>query len=143
MNSAFALFEILFTRVGPNPWSHILFLILILAGYIGIAYITRATEGFYGTFLFVFNLSRVTHAPPPFRAVYSFLDPGKQKGRLAAYLVGIPIANCILFAVAQGICILRERIIARLRDTGLAHPPEALEEWETVESPTDLEPMAV
>ena len=75
--------------------------------------------------------------------MYSFLDPGKQKGRLAAYLVGIPIATCILFAISQGICILRERIIVRSRDTGLSHPPEALEEWEAVDSPTDLEPMAV
>ncbi|ELU42181.1 hypothetical protein AG1IA_03780 [Rhizoctonia solani AG-1 IA] len=47
MNSVFALFEILFTRAGPMPWSHIPFLILLLGGYLGVAYVTYATQGFY------------------------------------------------------------------------------------------------
>lgn len=47
LNSAFALFEILLTNVAPMPWIHIPFLIVLLAGYLGVAYITFATQGFY------------------------------------------------------------------------------------------------
>jgi hypothetical protein len=51
MNSGFALFEVLFTRAGPMPWTHIPFLILLLGGYLGVAYITYATQGFYSKHL--------------------------------------------------------------------------------------------
>ena len=49
MNTCFALFEILFTHGGPSPWTHLVPLILILACYLGVAYITYATQGFYST----------------------------------------------------------------------------------------------
>ncbi|GJJ16314.1 hypothetical protein Clacol_010611 [Clathrus columnatus] len=48
LNTAFALFEIFLTNCGPQPPFHIIFLVLILAAYLGVAYITRATQGFYG-----------------------------------------------------------------------------------------------
>jgi hypothetical protein len=47
MNSAFALFEVLLTRAGPMPWTHVPFLIILLAAYLGLAYVTHATQGFY------------------------------------------------------------------------------------------------
>lgn len=50
LNTGFALFEILFTHSGPSPWRHLIPLILILAGYLGVAYITHATQGYYSTF---------------------------------------------------------------------------------------------
>ena len=49
MNTGFALFEILLTHGQPGPWSHLIPLIIILGGYLGIAYITYATQGFYST----------------------------------------------------------------------------------------------
>ncbi|CCO33562.1 hypothetical protein BN14_09591 [Rhizoctonia solani AG-1 IB] len=92
MNSGFALFEVLFTRAGPMPWSHIPFLILLLAGYLGVAYITYATQGFY---------------------TYSFLDPQKQGALLAAYIVGIAAAAVIIFTIVWCICWVRNRIWRR------------------------------
>ncbi|KAF8599919.1 hypothetical protein BDV93DRAFT_477052 [Ceratobasidium sp. AG-I] len=92
MNSGFALFEVLFTRAGPMPWTHIPFLILLLGGYLGVAYITHATQGFY---------------------TYSFLDPKKQGALLAAYIVGIAAAAVILFSIVWGICWVRNRIWRR------------------------------
>jgi hypothetical protein len=50
LNSAFALFEVFLTHAGPQPWLHTPFLVLLLGGYLGIAYITHATQGFYRTF---------------------------------------------------------------------------------------------
>ncbi|KAH7334991.1 hypothetical protein B0J17DRAFT_672329 [Rhizoctonia solani] len=92
MNSAFALFEVLLTRAGPMPWSHIPFLIIFLAGYLGVAYITYETQGFY---------------------TYSFLDPKKQGALLAAYIVGIAAAAVIIFTIVWCICWVRNRIWRR------------------------------
>ena len=89
MNSAFALFEVLLTRAGPMPWTHVPFLILLLGGYLGVAYITFATQGFY---------------------TYSFLDPKKQGAMLAAYIVGIAAAAVIIFGIVWCICWVRNKI---------------------------------
>ncbi|KAB5591272.1 hypothetical protein CTheo_5275 [Ceratobasidium theobromae] len=89
MNSAFALFEVLFTRVGPMPWLHVPFLVILLGCYLGVAYITHATQGFY---------------------TYSFLDPKKQGATLAAYIVGIAAAAVVIFAIVWGITTVRNRI---------------------------------
>ncbi|KAH7890291.1 hypothetical protein F5I97DRAFT_1933657 [Phlebopus sp. FC_14] len=51
MNSGFALFEIFLTHAGPSPWSHIFPIFLLLALYLGVAYITYATQGFYSTYI--------------------------------------------------------------------------------------------
>ena len=61
LNTVFAAFEIFCTNASPSfganpnalsmPWIHIPFLIIMLAGYLGVAYITHATQGFYSTSL--------------------------------------------------------------------------------------------
>ncbi|KAF8464077.1 hypothetical protein BDZ91DRAFT_660661 [Kalaharituber pfeilii] len=83
MNALFAFLEIVLSRAGPMPWIHIPFLIVFLGGYLGVAYITYATQGFY---------------------TYSFLDPKKDgPGIVAAYICGIVVGICVLFAVVWGI----------------------------------------
>lgn len=83
MNSLWAVLEIFLSRVGPMPWIHIPFLVLFLAGYLAIAYITKATQGFY---------------------TYKFLDPNANgSGMVAAYAFGIAIGACILFVIIAGI----------------------------------------
>jgi hypothetical protein len=52
MNSCFALFEILLTNAGPSPWSHITPGLVLFACYLGVAYITHVTQGFYSKFIF-------------------------------------------------------------------------------------------
>ncbi|KAG0638375.1 hypothetical protein HOY80DRAFT_967841 [Tuber brumale] len=87
LNSVFAIFEVLVPRTESPPWLHIPFLILILAGYLGVAYITRATKHFY---------------------TYSFLDPGKKgPGMVAAYVLGIIVAFCVMFVIIWLIIWLR------------------------------------
>ncbi|KIH88425.1 hypothetical protein SPBR_07740 [Sporothrix brasiliensis 5110] len=83
MNSGFALFEVVFARTAPQPWLHVVGLIALLALYLALAYITRATKGFY---------------------VYSFLDPAQKggSGLIAAYVFGIAIGCLVVFAVVQG-----------------------------------------
>lgn len=83
MNSLWAVLEIFLSRVGPMPWIHIPFLILFLAGYLAVAYITKATQGFY---------------------TYDFLDPNTDgPKKVAVYVFGIAIGICILFAIIVGV----------------------------------------
>lgn len=94
LNSGFALFEVLATRVNPAPWIHLLWLIVILAGYLGAAYVTLATKHYY---------------------VYSFLDPrpkdevngvnigGVGKGAVVGYVFGIAAAIIIIFSLVKAI----------------------------------------
>lgn len=60
------------------PWIHLPFLIFFLGGYLAVAYITYATQGFY---------------------TYDFLDPTTGKGKVTAYCFGIAAAVCIVFVV--------------------------------------------
>ncbi|KAG1847408.1 hypothetical protein F4604DRAFT_1884030 [Suillus subluteus] len=113
MNSGFALFEILLTNAGPSPWSHIVPCFVLFACYLGVAYITHATQGFY---------------------TYSFLDPSVQHGLLAAYIVGMGVGYCILFTIVKGICTLRCRLVSPSRlDPPEQVQSEALGEWEHID----------
>lgn len=76
-------------------------MLLILGGYVGVAYITHATQGFY---------------------TYAFLDPEKQgPAMLAAYLVGITAAEVIIFVLVWGMMKLKTRVFpVKSLDEGLA-----------------------
>lgn len=86
INSFFALFELLVPRTAPPPWVHILWVVVILALYLALAYVTHATKGFYP---------------------YSFLDPGPAgpggSGWVAAYIVIILVATIVIFVVVKTI----------------------------------------
>ena len=86
LNSAFALFETIIPRTDPPPLFHLLFLILILALYLALAYITHATQGFY---------------------TYDFLDTSKGSGRVAGYAFGILAGICVVFGLVW--CLIRLR----------------------------------
>ncbi|KAI1434115.1 hypothetical protein GGR50DRAFT_664177 [Xylaria sp. CBS 124048] len=75
-NSVFATTEIVLARTEPHLWTTLPFLIIILALYLGLAYVTFATAGFY---------------------TYDFLDPRIQGNLVAAYVFGIAIGICVLF----------------------------------------------
>ncbi|KAI1160726.1 hypothetical protein F5B18DRAFT_496331 [Nemania serpens] len=89
LNGVFAFVEIVLPRTNPAPWTHLPFLLLLLALYLALAYVTRATKGFY---------------------TYTFLDPGLQGPLVAAYVFGIAVGISILFAILQGIVWLRRWI---------------------------------
>ncbi len=78
LNSLFALLEVLLSATNPPPWLHLLFLIVILALYLALAYLTFATQGFY---------------------TYNFLNPASGRGRVAAYCFGILAAVVVVFVV--------------------------------------------
>ncbi|KAK4132531.1 hypothetical protein BT67DRAFT_443728 [Trichocladium antarcticum] len=89
LNSAFALFEILIPRTDPPPPVHMLWLIILLAMYLALAYVTEASKGFYP---------------------YDFLDPGRQGGLVAAYVFGIALGCIVVFGLAWAAVWLRKYI---------------------------------
>lgn len=89
LNGVFAFVELVLPRTSPSPWIHLPFLLLLLALYLALAYVTHATKGFY---------------------TYTFLDPGLQGSLVAAYVFGIAVGICILFALVQGLIWLRRWI---------------------------------
>lgn len=87
LNSAYALFEILFPRTAPLPFVDIIPVVIILAMYLGLAYVTEATKGFW---------------------VYGFLDnKTNSTGKVAAYIVGILVAAVVVFVIVRYLIMLR------------------------------------
>nr|VWP00397.1 MSP1 protein-like protein [Ganoderma boninense] len=116
INSGYALFEITLTNVGPNSWWHLPVCVFMLACYLGVAYITHATQGFY---------------------TYSFLNPQKEHAKLAGYIIGIGVAECLAFLLARGLIWVRMRLSGRKsRASGPSGTNPTIEEgWEEVERP--------
>lgn len=93
LNSFFAIFEIILPRTSPPPPLHILCLVILLACYLALAYITHATQGWYP---------------------YSFLDTSKGSGRVTGYCFGILAAIVIIFGVVWGLIWLRNLVTQKL-----------------------------
>ncbi|KAI0383504.1 hypothetical protein F5Y04DRAFT_250362 [Hypomontagnella monticulosa] len=89
LNSFFALFELLITRTDPQPWIHALYVVVVLAFYLALAYLTRATAGFYP---------------------YPFLDPSRTGKLVAAYVFGIGVAGVVIFAIVWCVIWVRRWI---------------------------------
>ncbi|KZT56414.1 hypothetical protein CALCODRAFT_483992 [Calocera cornea HHB12733] len=95
INSVLITFEVIFSDIGPMPWWHMLFIVIGLALYLGLAYITRASQGFY---------------------TYSFLNPATQHAKLAGYIVGIGLGGCVVFILMRYIIVLRVRLTRGMRE---------------------------
>lgn len=80
INSVCCVFEIIVPRTQRLPWIHLPFCILFVALYLGLAYITYATQGFY---------------------TYNFLNPKNGVGSLVAYVFGILAAICVIFTAVR------------------------------------------
>ncbi|KAI9056863.1 hypothetical protein FKP32DRAFT_1584820 [Trametes sanguinea] len=120
MNSLYALIEILLTNVGPSPWWHLPLCIIMLACYLGVAYITRATQGFYST----------SHAHSLFRPL-----PSRPH-----YCSVNSICSVLAFLLARGLTLARLRLAQRRaarqrRRDSMDKQPEAIDEWEEVQRP--------
>lgn len=119
LNTVFALFEIGFTNSPPVPWLTLPFCVLILVAYLGVAYITHATQGFY---------------------TYPFLDPTLQGPKLAAYIIGILLAEIIIFCLVKVVETWRERwaVNRGLVLEANCSPVVDDEDWQEVERPSSV-----
>jgi hypothetical protein len=81
------LFEIIIPRTSTLPWLNIVPIILILALYLGLAFLTYATDGFY---------------------VYPFLDLQKNSsGFVGGMIIGILVVAIIVFVIVRYLIVLR------------------------------------
>ncbi|KAJ7456163.1 hypothetical protein FB451DRAFT_947072, partial [Mycena latifolia] len=94
LNSAFAVFEIVFSRTERPPLIHAPLIVLLLGGYACIAYITHATQGFY---------------------TYGFLDPAhKRRAALAGVIIGMGALGGAMFAVVWLLVYVRLHVTERV-----------------------------
>ena len=90
LNTVMAGAEIILPRSDPHPWLLLVPIIIILALYLGLAYLTHATEGFY---------------------VYSFLDiQANGSGLVAGACIGILVGAIIVFVIVRYLILLRRWI---------------------------------
>jgi len=99
LNSVFALSEILLTFAGPVSWLYLPVCVLTIGLYIALAYVTHASQNFYP---------------------YKFLDPVAYGGKVAAYVFGVLVGECIIFSIAWGLARLRNKIFAKRRPAIIA-----------------------
>lgn len=90
-----ALFEIILPCTDIPPPLHLAVLILILALYLALAYLTKATQGFY---------------------TYDFLDPAGPggKGKVAGYVFGILLAIAIIYGLVCALIWARKWLTERV-----------------------------
>lgn len=107
LNSVYALVEIVIPRTEPLPFLDIIPIVIVLALYLALAYVTYATQGFY---------------------TYGFLDLQKNSsGIVAAYIIGILVAAIIIFLVVRYLVMLRVWITeTKLGKTGKFSSRESL-----------------
>ncbi|KAI5798794.1 hypothetical protein EDC01DRAFT_15741 [Geopyxis carbonaria] len=87
MNSIWAFSEIVIPSTEQPSWGYLPFLIIFLALYLALAYVTHATQGFY---------------------TYGFLDPNNGSATLCAYVFGIMAAIIVLFIAVWLLIWLRK-----------------------------------
>ncbi|KAJ7142453.1 hypothetical protein C8R44DRAFT_760686 [Mycena epipterygia] len=88
LNTVFALFEITATHTPVAAFLLLPLAIVLLLGYVGVVYITYATQGFYA---------------------YSFMNPNGHPVRLVLYILGIGLAECVIFVAVYGLVRMRVR----------------------------------
>jgi len=100
LNTVFAIFELVVPRTSPTPFIHLVVLIVILALYLGLAYLTWDTEHFY---------------------VYDFLDSRiHSHGVIAGYIIGILVVAMVAFVIVHYLILLRQWITEKkLHKTGI------------------------
>jgi hypothetical protein len=99
-NTVFAIFELVIPRTSPTPFIHLIVLVVILALYLGVAYITLAVQHFYA---------------------YDFLDSSlHSRGVIAGYIFGILAITIVAFVMVHYLIVLRQWITEKtLHKTGI------------------------
>lgn len=81
LNSLFAILEIVLPATTVFPWSHLSVLLVVLSLYLGLAYLTRYTQGFY---------------------VYEWLNPAHGTASILLHILGYTAGIVALFLLVRG-----------------------------------------
>ena len=80
LNSLFALIEIIIPATKRPPVSHLAVVLLIMSLYLGLAYLTKATQGFY---------------------VYEWMNPDHGKVSIVLHVLGYAGGICMIFVLVS------------------------------------------
>ncbi|KAF1844636.1 uncharacterized protein K460DRAFT_365571 [Cucurbitaria berberidis CBS 394.84] len=89
LNSLFAIVEIVLPATQPPPWTHLSVVLLVLSAYLGLAYITRETQGFY---------------------VYEWMNPAHGNWSIVLHIIGYAGGMVALFVLARCAIVARHWI---------------------------------
>lgn len=93
LNSVFAIAEIVLPATEPQPWSHLSVVLLVLSVYLGLAYLTRETQGFY---------------------VYEWMNPAHGWRGIVLHVVGYAAGMVALFVLARYMVVVRNVVAKRV-----------------------------
>lgn len=93
LNSVFAITEIVLPATAPPPIVHLSIILLVLSVYLGLAYLTRYTQGFY---------------------VYEWMNPAHGRASIVLHVVGYAGAMVILFLAMRYAMIARNMLAAKM-----------------------------
>lgn len=95
LNSVFAVAEILLPATEAPPFSHLSVVLLILSVYLGLAYLTRYTQGFY---------------------VYEWMNPAHGNVSIILHVLGYAAGIITIFFLVSATIRLRNILARRLRE---------------------------
>jgi hypothetical protein len=95
LNSAFAVVEILLPATEAPPLSHLSIVLLVLSSYLGLAYLTRYTQGFY---------------------VYEWMNPAHGNVSIVLHILGYAGGIVVIFCLVSGAIRVRN-VVARITAT--------------------------
>lgn len=93
LNSVFAIVEILLPATEAPPLSHLSVVLLILSIYLGLAYLTRYTQGFY---------------------VYEWLNPAHGTVSIILHVLGYAAGIIAIFLLVSGAIRLRNMLVRKM-----------------------------
>ncbi|KAF2128825.1 hypothetical protein P153DRAFT_341095 [Dothidotthia symphoricarpi CBS 119687] len=95
LNSVFAITEIVLSATQPLPWNHLSVILLGLSAYLGLAYLTRDTQGFY---------------------VYEWMNPAHGNVSIILHILGYAAGVLTIFVLVRYTIVARNVIALKMRD---------------------------
>lgn len=92
LNSVFAVIEIVLPATQPVPLTHLSVVLLVLSVYLGLAYLTRWTQGFY---------------------VYEWMNPAHGNWSIVAHIAGYAGGMVAIFFLVRFAIIARNKMAGR------------------------------
>lgn len=92
LNSVFAVVEIMLSATEAPPFSHLSVVLLVLSSYLGLAYLTRDTQGFY---------------------VYEWMNPAHGNVSILLHVLGYAAGMITIFFLVSGAIRLRNMLARR------------------------------
>jgi hypothetical protein len=105
LNSIFAVTELMLSATAPPPVTHLSFLLLVLSGYLGLAYLTQYTQGFY---------------------VYEWMNPAHGVASILLHVVGYAGGMVIIFFLVRYAIVGRNALAKKVAGESVGEGEKAL-----------------